>query len=174
MRSRNPEFFRLDPTPENALLFHDRIAGLKRSNPHAAAVDVHDAADYEGCDLYLTGDGRAGFAIADGDELISVFSYAGEHAGDAIVAQAVAHGARRLDCYDIAGGLPRLYGRHGFRPIARVRWNDGYMPDGWDVERLGRPDVVAMAVADDAPERPGYMDYDEAVAAARDVARRGV
>jgi hypothetical protein len=160
-------FFKLDATPENAELFRDRIAALKENNPMASAVDVHDADDYLRDDLYLDEDGRTGFAIADGDELVSVFSYKGEHGGDALVEKAVERGARRLDCYDIRGGLPSLYGRHGFRPVARVAWNDEYAPDGWNYERLGRPDVVAMAVADNAPEEPSYMDYDEAVEAAR-------
>jgi hypothetical protein len=163
-------FFRLDRTPENAKLFRDRIAGLKDNNPMSPAVDVHDASDYLGDDLYLSENGRSGFAIADGDELVSVFSYHGEHGGDAVVAKAVERGARRLDCYDINNGLPNLYGRHGFRPVARVTWNDDYAPDDWDYKTLGRPDVVAMAVTDDAPEEPPYVEYDDAVEAARRVA----
>lgn len=35
-------------------------------------------------------------------------------------------------------------------PVARLRWNDDYAPDGWDYQRFdsfngGRPDVVFMA-----------------------------
>ena len=159
--------------PEGARLFHDRIAELKRSNPFAAAVDVHSAEEYAHCRLFLTGNGRAGFALADGDMLVSVFSYRGEHAGDDIVAKAVEQGARRLDCYNIRGGLPRLYGRHGFKPVATVDWNDDYAPDGWDYGTFGRPDVMAMAVTDDTPEPVGHVDYDTAVRLAADVARGG-
>lgn len=66
--------------------------------------------------------------------------------------------------------LPRLYGRHGFQPVARVRWNDEYAPDDWDYGRLGRPDVVAMAVTDHAPEHVEYMDYDHACGLAAELA----
>lgn len=156
-----------------AELFRDRIAVLREHNGHAGAVDVHTPEEYENCRMFLTEDGEAGFAIAEGDELASVFSYEGKHAGNAVVAKAVELGARRLDCYDIEYMLPGLYGRHGFKPIAYVDWNDDYAPDGWDYSTLGRPRVLAMAVTDDPPVEPAeHVGYDEAVAMARDVARR--
>lgn len=172
IHAENRLFFRLDRTRGNAMLFRDRIAALAGSNRMAAAVDVHPADDYERMDLYLTDDGRAGFAIEDGDELVSVFSYRGEHAGDAIVAKAVEMGARRLDCYDINGKLPNLYGAHGFRPVARVKWDDGYAPAGWNTRIMGRPDVVAMSVTGTPPEHVPYVDYDTAVNMARDACAR--
>lgn len=123
--------------------------------------------------MFLTDDGKAGFAIVEGDELVSVFSYRGRHAGDAVVAKAVELGARRLDCYDINHMLPGLYGSHGFSPIAYVDWNDDYAPDGWDYGTLGRPRVLAMAVTDDPPARPAeHVGYNEAVALAKVAARR--
>lgn len=156
-----------------AELFRDRIAALREHNGHAGAVDVHTPEEYENCRMFLTEDGEAGFAIAEGDELASVFSYEGKHAGNAVVAKAVELGARRLDCYDIEYMLPGLYGRHGFKPIAYVDWNDDYAPDGWDYSTLGRPRVLAMAVTDDPPVEPAeHVGYDEAVVMARDVARR--
>lgn len=156
-----------------AELFRDRIAALREHNGHAGAVDVHTPEEYKNCRMFLTEDGEAGFAIAERDELVSVFSYEGKHAGNAVVAKAVELGARRLDCYDIEYMLPGLYGRHGFKPIAYVDWNDDYAPDGWDYGTLGRPRVLAMAVTDDPPAEPAeHVGYDEAVAMARDVARR--
>lgn len=156
-----------------AELFRDRIAALREHNGHAGAVDVHTPEEYENCRMFLTEDGEAGFAIAEGDELASVFSYEGKHAGNAVVAKAVELGVRRLDCYDIEYMLPGLYDRHGFKPIAYVDWNDDYAPDGWDYSTLGRPRVLAMAVTDDPPVEPAeHVGYDEAVAMARDVARR--
>ena len=140
----NPLIFRLDHSERSAQLFHNRIADLKRNAEVSATVDAHEPEEYLDCDLYLTEDGRAGFAIKNGNELVSVFSYTGERAGDALVEKAVENGARRLDCFDIKGFLPRLYGRHGFQSVARVRWNDEYAPDDWDYGRLGCPDVVAM------------------------------
>lgn len=151
-------------------MFHGQLAALKRNAKISVTVDVHEPEEYLDCDLYLTENGRAGFAIKNGDELVSVFSYGGERAGDAIVAKAVEQGARRLDCFDIENRLPGLYGRHGFQPVARVRWDDEYAPDDWDYDRLGRPDVVAMAVTDHAPERVEYLNYDDACGLAAELA----
>lgn len=165
VRSQPKEFFRLDRGREGAVAFRDCLESARQGRRYGPAVDVHLVEDYEDCDLYLTENGRTGFALR-GDELISVFSATGEHGGDAAVAQAVRQGARRLDCYDIKGGLPAFYARHGFRSIARVAWDDEYAPDGWPAE-LGRPDVVAMAVTDETPESVPYTDYDSALEAAR-------
>lgn len=166
------EFFEVKGR-RGAELFRDRIAALREHNGHAGAVDVHTTEEYERCRMFLTDDGKAGFAIVEGDELVSVFSYRGKHAGDAVVAKAVELGARRLDCYDINHMLPGLYGSHGFSPIAYVDWDDDYAPDGWDYGTLGRPRVLAMAVTDDPPAEPAeHVEYDEAVAMAKDVARR--
>jgi len=44
-----------------------------------------------------------------------------------------------------------LYGRAGFRPVARIKWDDRYAPKGWDYDdnvlkqfNGGRPDIVFM------------------------------
>lgn len=156
-----------------ARLFHDRIAELKRTSRFAAAVDVHDPDEYERCRMFLSEDGRADFALAEDDELVSVFSYKGAHAGDDIVGKAVEQGARRLDCYDIKGFLPRLYGGHGFRPVAYVDWDDDYAPDGWDYAKAGRPRVAAMALTGEDVEPVEHVGYDEAVDMAKRIARGG-
>lgn len=127
--------------------------------------------------LYVTDDGRAGFAIRDGDELVSVFAYPRMAAGDAIVEKAVREGAMRLDCY-ATPVLDRLYRRHGFHPVARIPWDDRYAPDGWDRSWNGTPDVQVMAITDRPPLTPPETDYDTGVRqgllhAARTRARRG-
>lgn len=101
----------------------------------------------------------------------SVFSYKGERAGNDIVAKAVEQGARRLDCYDIHGYLPHLYGKQGFTPIAYVDWNDKYAPDGSNYENMGRPRVAAMALTDRDVAPVEHVGYDEAVDMAKHVAR---
>lgn len=162
---------KLDKTKQNAETFRNAIAQLKVSNPYAQAVYVHDADDYVKDDLYLTEDGQAGFAIAEGDELVSVFSYKGKGAGHSIVQSAVDQGARRLDCYDIDHGLPNLYEAHGFKQIARVKFKDEAADDDWNYNFMGRPDVVAMAVTDNPPKTIPYMEYDDALAEAHKYAK---
>lgn len=133
--------------------------------------------------LFVTDDGSAGVALK-GDEIVSVYAKkdgAYPRCGRALLATAVAQGGRRLDCYDTV--LPKLYAEEGFRPVARVRWNDEYAPDDWDYDTFdgynhGRPDVVFMAYDPDSlnrPYQPGegryVTDYDDGLAAARDALR---
>ncbi|MGO2933157.1 hypothetical protein [Microbacterium sp.] len=123
---------------------------LRQGNRFHASVYVYDSDEYRDMRMFTTDDGKAGFALK-GDEIVSVFVHSdSEHRGSAqaLMAAAVEQGGRRLDCYDTI--LPSVYARAGFVPVARVRWNDDYAPDGWDYPTYqpfnnGRPDVVFMA-----------------------------
>lgn len=69
-------------------------------------------------------------------------------AANSMLEIAVAAGGRRLDCFDTV--LPAIYAKSGFVPVARLKWNDDYAPDGWNYTLYqryngGRPDVVFMA-----------------------------
>jgi hypothetical protein len=155
--------------------FHDAIAAAKAADPYGAAVTVYPEEDYRGARLFVTADGKAGFALK-GDDLVSVFKHPeSDTKGFAFTAMGlgVQQGARRLDAFDTV--LPRLYERGGFEAVARIPWNDEYKPDGWDYQRFGkynggRPDVVFMAfTGSGATYKPGagktVSDYDAGVAA---------
>lgn len=76
--------------------------------------------------------GTAGYAISETGELTFVFSTR-RGQGDALLALALADGARHLDCFD--GYLVEFYGRHGFVETHREsNWTEG------------EPDVVFMAL----------------------------
>lgn len=127
------------------------MTNLAERNPYHASVWVYGEDEYRKMRLFTTEDGSAGFALKDGDEIVSVYSHGGPQnraVGQALLATAVAQGGRRLDCFDTI--LPRLYARAGFVPVARLAWDDEEAPDGWDYDTYerfnnGRPDVVFMA-----------------------------
>jgi hypothetical protein len=90
---------------------------------------------------------------------------------------AVAAGGRKLDAFDTI--LPEFYAPHGFKAVARTKWNDEFAPEGWSKETFGafnngQPDVVFMtydpAKADaeyslkDGTVMTGEDGYDRAVA----------
>lgn len=167
-----PEVYELDQGSANG--FRDSISVLKENNPYAASVYVYDAKEYGDMRLFTTDDGKAGFALK-GDDIVSVYVRRdSEHRGcaAALMAQAVAQGGRRLDCFDTE--LPHVYARAGFHPIARLPWNEEYAPEGWehglyDDFNNGRPDVVFMAYkpgTEDGRYTPGQgaivADYDDA------------
>lgn len=167
-----PEVYELDQG--SAAGFRDSISALKENNPYAASVYVYDAEEYNGMRLFATDDGKAGFALK-GDDIVSVYVRRdSDHRGcsAALMAQAVAQGGRRLDCFDTE--LPHVYARAGFQPVARIGWNEDYAPEGWnhslyDDYNGGRPDVVFMAYqagTEDGRYKPGQgakvADYDDA------------
>lgn len=166
-----PTFYEVDA--EGAEAFRNAIQASKDKSPFGPAVFVYDKADYEGMRLFLTEDGDAGFALK-GDDIVSVFADESQRgAGNAILQLAVQEGGRRLDAFDTV--LPALYAVHGFKPVARVRWNDEYAPEGWSKETFkdfnkGEPDVVFMVhdPASFAGYTPGegkvISDYDQGAA----------
>lgn len=83
-------------------------------------LTIYKPNEYADMACYLGNNNSSGYAL-HGDELVSVFSTQGS-SGNAIVADAIKNGARRLDCFatrnkdgSIEGALYTLYSRHGFK-----------------------------------------------------------
>lgn len=164
-------------SPSDADLYRQQMQQLKNTNRFAASVHIYSTDEYADMRLFVTDDGRSGIAL-NGNEIVSVYSHRDSNypgAAPAMLAVAVEQGGRRLDCFDTA--LPSLYAEAGFVPVARMKWNDDYAPNGWDHQlyqpyNSGRPDVVFMAYnphALDSRYEPGtgrYVDtYDDGTAA---------
>jgi hypothetical protein len=100
--------------------------------------------EYARCRVFLSEDGKTGFALTLEGDLINWFNNSGvKNAGKAALAKAVELGAKTLDCYD--GHLPKFYTQFGFVETGRIKFKDDYAPAGWDYAKLGRPEVVFMA-----------------------------
>ena len=59
---------------------------------------------------------------------------------------AISQGGRQLDCFDIY--LTKIYETHGFKPVAKMKWNDEYIPEGWNKDNFkdynnGEPALTA-------------------------------
>ena len=126
----------------------DLIRGINGLPPHLKGyVSVYSEEEYRkmGAKIYLTEDKLSGFAIKPDGELISVFSSV-RGRGNSLAAYAVSNGATHLDCYDepITNHLVKLYSKHGFQEVERLKWDDQYAPPGWDYEKNDNPDVVFM------------------------------
>ncbi len=169
-----PPLHELSPTDSG--VYREQMLELARKNPHAASVSVYDEDEYQQMRLLVTDDGKAGVALK-GDEVVSAFAHkdcAHPRAARAMLRHATALGGRRLDCFDTV--LPKFYADAGFVPVARLKWNDDYIPDGWDYDTFrrfndGRPDVVFMAYDPDrvgghyTPGAGEYVnDYDDGIA----------
>lgn len=170
-----PTFVELAPTLENAKQFEKAIADNKAELKFGAAVYVYPAEDYQGMKLFMAEDGKSGVAVKPDGDIVSVFSTGG--AGRAVMELAVAGGGRKLDAFDTI--LPEFYAPHGFKAVARTKWNDDFAPDEWSKETFtefnnGQPDVVFMVYdptktdadysSKDGKVMTGEDGYDQAVA----------
>ncbi|TXJ15840.1 hypothetical protein EPJ64_04220 [Brachyspira aalborgi] len=145
-----PSFNQLKKNDNKAIdTFKNAIAKAKQSlGGYGASVELKD--DYTDINLYLSEDGESGFGIKPNGDIVSVFSNNKAEGGRShyMLEMATAEGGRQLDCFDIY--LTKIYEAHGFKPVAKMKWNDEYIPEGWNKENFkdynnGEPDVVFMA-----------------------------
>lgn len=162
----------LDAASGGADEFVAAIDSAKASQgPLGVALTVYDAPDYKGMRLFLSEDGKAGFALK-GDDIVSVFKHKDapiKGASRSVMRLAIQEGGRRLDAFDTV--LPHLYSKDGMKVQGRLPFNDEYAPDGWDYDAWkdyngGRPDVVFMSHdPETGPYTPGegkvVEDYDQ-------------
>ncbi len=177
-----PTLYELNPADSG--VYRAQMLELADKNPYAASVYVYDEDEYRQMRLLVTDDGRAGVAVK-GDEIVSAFAHrdcAHPKSVQSMLSQATTLGGRRLDCFDTV--LPDLYADAGFVPVARLKWNDDYAPNGWDYDTFraynnGRPDVVFMAYdpgrvgGDYTPGAGEYVDdYDDGIGRAQSYTSR--
>ncbi len=141
----------LESTPENATRFQQAIQASAAASAFGAAVYVYPVEEYQQMRLFQTEDGMSGFAIKPDGDIVSVFSDGGGKAYS-MLALAVEQGGAKLDAFNTV--LPKIYNVAGFRETSRDKWDDQYMPEGWDKATFkdfnhGEPDIV-------------YMEYDPA------------
>ncbi len=96
----------------------------------------------KGTKSYLSSSGRSGYAITKTGDLISVFSAPGAHEGKRMIPDAIAHGAKMLDC--LGPVLSNIYEKYGFKTNEILKWDDEYAPPGWNYKAHNRPNVYMM------------------------------
>ncbi len=142
--------FQLPPGLAGAERFRSVVEVARASHGAlGACLHVYTAAEYAHMRLFTDPDGMAGFAL-NGQDVVSVFCHKARrkrHATRTMMQLAATLGGIFLNAFDTF--LPRLYGRCGFKSVARLAWDDREAPIGWDYGAAqqfnnGRPDVVFM------------------------------
>ena len=148
----------------------------KEANKFGTSVDVLSPQEYDGYDLILLEkDGETTtISISPDGEVGSVTKSAGastEMVLDAFEIATETNKVKWLNGFDTV--LPDIYGKLGFKAVARLRFNPEFAPEGWDAERYARfnagaPDVVFMRYVGKptqyfAGQGEYVSDYDEAV-----------
>ena len=140
--------------------FAGAIAEAARLHKKGAAVEVKSPEFYSDPEnhLYFSEDGLAGAVVKPDGDLVSVFKHPDSTAKMRDILTDASQEATKLDGFDIDEFLPNYYSRFGFRPVARVTFNDDFAPPKWNFEENGRPDNVFMVR--DPENKLGLPEYD--------------
>ncbi len=158
---------------DHAAEYYDAMNTAMSAHKYGAQVEIKSVNDLEGMKLHRTSDG-GGFAIKPDGDVVAVFNPSGAPRGGiyAVMQAAVEAGGLKLDAFDTM--LPDIYETVGFKPVARVPWNDEFAPPGWSKETFadfnnGEPDVVLFVYdpnyfgGANMNDVPVFNDYDAAV-----------
>lgn len=123
-------------------------------------VDVHDAKDYDECELFIT-DQDSTIAIKPNGDIISVC--ASQHpkdSGEALLRYAVAKGGIKLDSYD---GNYKFYRKCGFEPVSYCEFDEEFAPEGWKKERDRPEDIIFFKYTGNLSEYEKVDDFYDVV-----------
>ncbi len=134
-------------TTGNPELFSFALESGKLSNANGVMVDSHTADELrnEGAITFLAKDNMSGGAVMPDGNITAVFKNSkskSRRAGVDIITTALENGGNKLDCY--GKNLLSLYASLGFEPVARVKFNAEYAPEGWDFDKFGMLDIYVM------------------------------
>ncbi len=127
--------------------FSGAIRKTHEEHAFGAAVAVKDPQFYQDkhTKLFLSEDRLAGLAVSPDGDLVSGFKHPKSKANFDELLDEASPLSTHLDAFASGNGhLPELYAKHGFKPIARVKFDRKYAPEGWDYDKHGEPDVVFM------------------------------
>jgi len=165
-----PAIRQVNSEPNAATYNADMVAAMAE-NPAGAQVEIKSAEDLSGYNLFRTEAG-SGLAIKPDGDIVAVFASPNEppRGSYAMLQAAVQAGGKKLDAFDTF--LPKIYESAGFRPVARLPWNDEFAPPGWDKKVFsehnnGEPDIVFFVHDSNyyggAKDIPVVKEYDQAV-----------
>ena len=154
----------------DAAKYNQQMTEAMSGRADAAQVEIKSAEELSGARLFRTESG-SGFAIKPDGDIVAVFASKSEPSGGgySMLQAAVAAGGKKLDAFDTY--LPAIYETAGFRPVARVRWNDEYAPPNWNKADFadfnnGEPDVILFVHDPNyfggKVDVPSFDDFDEA------------
>lgn len=154
----------------DATSYNQDMTAAMAGRSDAAQVEIKTPDELSEARLFRTESG-SGFAIKPDGDIVAVFASKSEPSGGgySMLQAAVQAGGRKLDAFDTY--LPAIYETAGFRPVARVRWNDEFAPPNWNKSDFadfnnGEPDVILFVYDPNyfggKVDIPSFDDYDEA------------
>lgn len=147
--------------------FYKAMAIAKKGNPEKKwMVDLHTKKEYQSMKCFMFDGGKGGYAIKDGNEIVSVFSTEkGSRSLQKIIPHAVMMGGRKLDFF--GNGLENQYRKFGAVVTGRLPFDPNEAPDDYKPS-YKTPDYLGAAylpssvdeVIKQYKERPEELDWD--------------
>jgi len=152
--------------------FSSDMAKAMSKHKYGLQVTIQKPEDILDSKLYRTEHG-GGFAIKPDGDIVGVFNPIEAPKGTiyATLQLAIEQGGKKLDAFDTM--LPDIYETVGMKPVARVKWNDAYAPEGWSKETFakynkGEPDLILFVYDKNyfsgvnLDDLPLFKEYDDA------------
>lgn len=155
----------LSSSPDEQVVqrFMDSLYAGKRE----AFLSAYSMDELKKMDLYLIEGENAGFAIKDGDDIVSVHNNSNlKGLSREFMRKAKEAGGTKLDHFD--GFLSGLYRKYGFTDVYDVyQWDEQYKPKGWtyDAVDISNPNT---SIYSGAIENMENLDREEVVRAEDD------
>jgi hypothetical protein len=147
--------------------FRDGLVATNATHKFGFAVEDKGPDFYANPETRLFTSGGAGVAVTPDGDMVSVFKQPGTEGNvRELIDMAIEAGADRLDNYDIGGFLPGFYAKHGFKQVARVKFNREFAPEGTPADQS--PDIALMVHDPDGVVQADdtlFEDYEDAAAA---------
>ena len=133
-----------NPNEEVVEKFHKSLYSGKRSG----YLSYYSIDELRMMDLYKLKDHDAGFAIKDGDDIVSVHNNSDlSGLANEFMRKSKEVGGARLDHFD--GFLSGLYRKHGFTDVYEIyQWNEEYAPAAWKFEKVDVMNPMTSVYAD--------------------------
>ena len=150
-----------NPASDVVSRFRDSLYSGKRSG----FLSYYSPEELTRMDLYLLKGHNAGFAIKEGDDIVSVHNNSGlPGLGNKFMRKAKEVGGTRLDHFD--GFLSGLYRKHGFTNVYEIyQWDEQYKPEKWDYKPVdvmnSATSVYANALKNLVYKDPATLPNDE-------------
>ena len=157
-----------NPVPEVVEKFNASLYGGKRSG----FLSYYSPQELARMDLYILKGHNAGFAIKDGDDIVSVHNNSELRGlGNEFMGKAKEVGGARLDHFD--GFLSGLYRKHGFADVYEIlQWDEQYKPESWNYDPINimnpETSVYSEALSSLSYDDPSSLPNEETPVEAED------
>lgn len=134
--------------------FSKALFNAVHHNEYGPYVDTHAPEELRENEAiaFLSRDKMAGIAVWPDGNIGAVFKDDRSKSKMAIgelILTAINAGGNKLDCFD--GMLRHIYAKFGFVPVAKVRFDPEFAPEGWQ-PKFGTPDVIFWRHCGDSVE----------------------